>query len=1025
MSHDLSEQLLIPQDFPAFFKAVHGHPPFPWQIDYLNKVAAGEDWPDLDVPTGLGKTSLIDIWIFLLAWQHACGRRRTVPLRLFFVVDRRLVVDQAHDHAKEKIRKALDQARKEGQPQNPDTGDRRALVLYRVAEALADLGGQGVPLEVVRMRGGLDWSSRWLRSPSQPAVITSTVDQYGSRLLFRGYHTSARMRPVDAALCGIDALLAVDEAHIAQPLLQTALDCARYQATATHPEFANRAVKVVSLSATARTDDTRQPHTIGDLDHQNETAGKRLRAAREVTLLDAAPAAKDSADAFATAAEDAVQAMLPLVERPVIGVVANTIRTARAAHRQLTAHEGLDTVLLTGRSRTHDREQLLASAPLRELLDGVSKDRERPLVIVATQTVEVGLDVSFAGLVTENASYAALIQRLGRLDRKGDFRHAPAVVIRASAPQDPAATPVYGAAAQATWDWLAGHAPIHEPPGFTTDALQPPGEERLVINATTLPGLLKDADREAMNTPAPLIPVVHRTLVHSWARTSPAPVPDQSPAPFLHGLATSPEDVHVLWRSDLPTTPDGQPQWERWKERMHQLPPHQGEAVAIPAQQLRRFLTQPGNDTTSDLEGVPEDDDRSPSKRKPRTMAPVLSWDDTNSQWEEATEPRDIRPGGTYVLPSSYSGHDAYGWTATPGQPVVDLGDFPPRVTTAATRLEAGHLALLMGADDDARDAMAAAITEAHQHLRIGDEDHTPTAVIHQLLDTLLAFTNPGPQPGYPVLAHERLEALRQVAEWDITPEARGETTGHTIFDPRTPERLVLVPNHPQRGITERAHGVGDDADTSSFTRRVALAHHAKTVAARAKDLASQLGLPDDLVATVTTGAHAHDAGKHHPRFQAMLCGGDRLLAEAELEPLAKSGMDAADYAGRRRAARLAQWDTQLRHEALSAAAVQTWLTTRPDYTAGQDEELLIHLVAAHHGHARPLLPPVPDPDPLDVECAMPDGTHVTVNSATMGIDWDGPDRFARLNQRYGPWGLAMLETLVRLADMACSEEGN
>jgi CRISPR-associated endonuclease/helicase Cas3 len=156
-----------------------------------------------------------------------------------------------------------------------------------------------------------------------------------------------------------------------------------------------------------------------------------------------------------------------------------------------------------------------------------------------------------------------------------------------------------------------------------------------------------------------------------------------------------------------------------------------------------------------------------------------------------------------------------------------------------------------------------------------------------------------------------------------------------------------------------------------------------------------------------------------------MLCAGDRLLAESLDEPLAKSGMDPADRAGRRRAARLAKWGPELRHEALSALAVQQWLATSPARTQGLDTDLILHLVASHHGYARPLLPPVTDSDPIDVTCLMPDQQHVTVNSAAMGTDWTGPDRFGALDRRYGPWGLALLEAVVRLADMACSEEGS
>ncbi len=369
------------EDFPHFVEAVHGHRPFPWQSDYLNKAAEMGSWPDMDVPTGLGKTSLIDIWLFLLAWQCATGQERSVPLRLFFVVDRRLVVDQAHEHAR-----ALQQALADA-PQESLTGS--------VAQALRTLSGESTALEVVRMRGGVDWASRWLRSPAQPAVVTSTVDQYGSRLLFRGYHTSPRMRPVDAALCGTDALLAVDEAHIALPLLTTATDCAAYQQTASHSDLAHRGVQVVSLSATATADPARPRHGITDADRQHPVAGDRLNAQRRLTLWDASTLDKNPSLAFAQAAEQAVDTMLPLVARPVLGVVANTIRTARGAFQRLIVRDEIDVVLLTGRCRGLDRERLLNSRQMRELFEGISADRDRPLVVVATQTVEVGVDVSF------------------------------------------------------------------------------------------------------------------------------------------------------------------------------------------------------------------------------------------------------------------------------------------------------------------------------------------------------------------------------------------------------------------------------------------------------------------------------------------------------------------------------------------------------------------------------------------------------------------------------------------------------
>ncbi|TJZ98997.1 type I-G CRISPR-associated helicase/endonuclease Cas3g [Actinacidiphila oryziradicis] len=1003
-------------EFPAFVREAFGYLPFPWQQAYLRAVATGADWPDLDVPTALGKTSLIDIWVFLLAWQTALGGERTIPLRLFFAVDRRLVVDQAHEHA-ERLADVLVQA---------EPGS----VCGRVAAALRELGGEDEPFSVVRMRGGVDWASRWLRSPAQPAVVVSTVDQYGSRLLFRGYHTSPRMRPIDAALTGFDALLALDEAHLSQALLTTARDCAAYQATATDPEFAARAVKVVSLSATA--DDSGRPRLgVGPEDRAHPVAGRRLHANRRVTLLDVSAWAKNPTEAFAYGAIASVDALLPVIERPVVAVVANTIASARAAFQALSARDDLDVLLLTGRCRDAERTNLI-EGPLSELLNGVDPHRPRPLVVVATQTIEVGLDVTVAGMCIEAAAWDAVLQRLGRLDRTGDLALAPAVVLRAHAPDDVRTIPVYGEAAACTWDWLASHTPVLDQPD-ATEELQHALTNGLLLNPATLPGLRTGIDISALTAPSPRIPVVHRTVLDSWARTDPAPVPDQAPAPFLHGLDTSPADVQVLWRADLPWEDGTTPPWEVWAARLAQTPPHPGETVAVPVRRLRRFLARQADAAAcADLEGAP-DPEQTPTKRSPAQprLLPAMRWDGPGA-WAPALTPGDVRPGCTVILPAAVGGHDAFGWTGVTGPGVVpDLGDFSPGRELAATRLDAEVMASVTGKAEHGTE-LRALLRRAIGRLQPGDDQEPATEVVRDLLTAIIDRlpTDP-PEPTqagrFTQRLLGRLVLLRgAVAQWDLSGSARSGAGRVVMGTAPDDVRMILLPPHLPTGTTERIPGVGDEeADSSSLTRPVALAQHGKAVGARAADFAQRIGLSKQSVAAVEIAGEAHDCGKQHPRFQSMLCGGDALLAEALPEPLAKSGMDPADVIGRRTAARLAGWDPGLRHEALSAAAVQRWFGNEPAIAAGLDKMLITHLVAAHHGRSRPLLPPVTDPEPVEVECTMPDGQQITVTSAAMGVDWDGPDRFAALMHRYGPWGTAVLESIVRLADMSCSEEGS
>src|SRR5579871_902468 len=99
--------MLTADDFGAFFQEVHGHPPFPWQKRLLAYVAATGEWPNaLDLPTGSGKTAAIDIALFHLALQADLGPGRRAPVRIAFVVDRRLVVDDAFERA-DRIARAL------------------------------------------------------------------------------------------------------------------------------------------------------------------------------------------------------------------------------------------------------------------------------------------------------------------------------------------------------------------------------------------------------------------------------------------------------------------------------------------------------------------------------------------------------------------------------------------------------------------------------------------------------------------------------------------------------------------------------------------------------------------------------------------------------------------------------------------------------------------------------------------------------------------------------------------------------
>ncbi|PYR15743.1 MAG: type I-U CRISPR-associated helicase/endonuclease Cas3 [Acidobacteria bacterium] len=175
-------------DFCAQFEGLTGNTPFPWQQALFAELIENRIPRACDIPTGLGKTAVMAIW--LVARAH----RAPLPRRLVYVVDRRAVVDQATDVANG-LRACVDRDAK-------------------LKQALG-LGARSLPIST--LRGQYIDNKDWLEDPASPAIIVGTVDMIGSRLLFEGYGTSRKMRPYHAGLLGADTLVVLDEAHLVPP----------------------------------------------------------------------------------------------------------------------------------------------------------------------------------------------------------------------------------------------------------------------------------------------------------------------------------------------------------------------------------------------------------------------------------------------------------------------------------------------------------------------------------------------------------------------------------------------------------------------------------------------------------------------------------------------------------------------------------------------------------------------------------------------------------------------------------------
>ncbi|MCA9070750.1 MAG: DEAD/DEAH box helicase family protein, partial [Planctomycetaceae bacterium] len=260
--------------FSEFFAAVYGknYAPFPWQQRLIERVANEQiPWPEcLALPTSAGKTACIDIAVFALACQaERPPKERTAPRRIFLVVDRRVIVDQAYRHA-EILCEKLDAA-KNG-------------ILHATAEALRGISSSKVPLTCHELRGGIYRDDAWALTPAQACVIASTVDQVGSRLLFRSYGCSDHMAPIYAGLTGNDALILLDEAHCAQPFLQTIKAVRLFRGEKWAEQPIKAAFHVVSLSATPPPELKDVLHAEKETDFTDPVLGPRLTASKPVQL---------------------------------------------------------------------------------------------------------------------------------------------------------------------------------------------------------------------------------------------------------------------------------------------------------------------------------------------------------------------------------------------------------------------------------------------------------------------------------------------------------------------------------------------------------------------------------------------------------------------------------------------------------------------------------------------------------------------------------------------------------------------
>ena len=901
-----------PPDFADFFRALWGRDPFPWQ----SRLATTDldEWRVIALPTAAGKTAIIDIWLHrLLCDLAADSTQRKTPLRLFYVVDRRIIADAAFERA-ETIRKKLRDA----------SGDSPLVAAHEILGKQFDNSDDGdSPLQTALLRGGVRREPQWCKNPGAAAVCCGTVDQIGSRLLFRGYGVSDRATPIHAALVGADSLIALDEAHISGAFAETLTSLRDLRRP---PLNGERKLPFRFLQMTATPGETEKPFGLKKEDRENRVLKNRFAAKKPARIV----VVKSPRAVVSNLRDEAIGFAKRL--GGAIAVVANTVRTARAIFESLP--KASEKILLTGRMRALDRDAILKEHSARFRAENRAVG-DAPLFVVATQCIEVGADFDFDAMATELAPLDCLRQRFGRLNRLGARAESPAAIVWAESDLKTAEKrlPFYGAATRETADYLQAQA---------VDGIVDFGVFAQQEQKTPPPKCFAPTPH-----PAPLLPA----YLKMWFSTNPRPSADPTPSLFLRG-EPSPAEAQIVWRADAPLDLDTSEETvEVWRANLIESPPAAGETLSLPLWAARRWLAGGGFDGAglSDVEGG-ENDDNAKTKAKTESMR-VIRWrgDDTDIVAGDK-----INDGDVVVVAAAFGGCDEWGFNPQAKEPVKDLTE---AAALAANRRKVS--ARFCGALD-------------------GDN-------------------------------------WEQIAEWAQTVDNR----------PEDAERLAAIVGKERAAAAEILRAArdlrllslsGNDDYENGFcvsgtmpraggrtqAALVSLEDHSQAVKALARRFAAALPMPDEWKRAVELAAEWHDAGKAAPSFQAILeCDQAGVWAKSKYPPRGDRFGD--------------------RHEFISVRLAEKSDEFRA--AAGDDFfDLALWLVGVHHGYGR-VLPRPPRgaeargrKESVKWQAAQIDLPH---RLAEVGAGW--ASRAARLLRTIDPWELALLESIVRLADIVRS----
>ena len=362
-------------NFSDWFVRITDKQPFPYQ----ERLATEPEFPLLlDMITGAGKTAAVILaWLWRRRFHPDRAIRQKTPRRLVYCLPMRTLVEQTYTEVEKWRQKAL---------------------LTNEVELHLLMGGAV--------------SQRWDIYPERDCILIGTQDQLLSRALNRGYGMSRYRWPVHFALLNNDCLWVMDEVQLMGAGLRTSAQLQGFR-----EEFETYGIaRSLWMSATLNSEilqtvnyqpDLSQSHNLSEEDKAHPVLQQRIEAKKQLIKATTILTSNEKEYAKAFALE------IGQVHTPgtLTLVICNRVSRAQAIYQELKKQKLVEDpfLLIHSRFRGQEREEL--NKKLHEFFSGV---------LVATQAVEAGVDISARILFTELAPWPSLVQRMGRCNRYGE-----------------------------------------------------------------------------------------------------------------------------------------------------------------------------------------------------------------------------------------------------------------------------------------------------------------------------------------------------------------------------------------------------------------------------------------------------------------------------------------------------------------------------------------------------------------------------------------------------------------------------